>query len=73
MPPAAERIRAARLALLELEAAVGAGALDEGGCGAARGAGRMLGGFVDGDRDWSEALTGEIGAPVVAEQLGQAG
>jgi hypothetical protein len=33
----------------------------------------VLGFFVDGDRDRGEALAGEIGAPVVAEEIGQAG
>jgi hypothetical protein len=33
----------------------------------------VLGGFVDGDGDRGEALAGEIGAPGVAEEIGQAG
>jgi hypothetical protein len=33
----------------------------------------VLGILVDGDRDRRETLAREIGAPAVAEQLGQAG
>jgi hypothetical protein len=59
--------------LLELEAAVGTGALDQRGCGAAGGAGRVLGFLFDGDGDGREAFAREIGAPGVAEQVSQAG
>src|SRR5438552_1135906 len=57
--------------LFDLEAAVGAGALDERGGRAAGRAGQVLGLFVDRDRDRGEALAGEIGAPVVVEEIGQ--
>lgn len=72
-PGAIRWARSARAGLLELEAAVGAGALDEGGGRAAGRAGRVLGGFVDRDRDRGQTFAREIGAPAVAEQLGQAG
>jgi len=61
----------ARGALLELDAAVGAGAVDEGGGGATGGAGQVLGVVGDRDRDRREAFAREAGAPVAAQQLGQ--
>jgi hypothetical protein len=57
--------------LLELDAAVGAGAVDQGGGGAAGGAGQVLGVLGDGDRDGREALAREAIAPVAAQQRGQ--
>jgi len=59
--------------LLELQPAVRAGTFDQSGRGAARRARRVLGVLVDVDGDDVEALACEVGAPLVAEQLDDAG
>jgi hypothetical protein len=63
----------ASVALLELQAAVGAGAVDQRRGGAAGGAGQVLGVGRDGDLHRGEALAGEAVSPVGAHQLGQPG
>ena len=59
--------------LLELQAAVGARAVDQRGRGAARRAGQVLGVSGGGDLDRGEALAQKAVAPVGAHQLGEAG
>ena len=71
LPAAQPRTRSR---LLELEAAVGAGAVDQGGGGAAGGARRVLAvGFGGGELDGSEALAGEAVAPVSVHESSEPG
>lgn len=58
---------------LELEATVGARAVDQRGRGPARRAWQVLGVARRRELDRREAFAREIGAPVVAQELGQLG